>query len=153
MAGKEHSGLENAESRLFANAVWLLVPQPHQTMDKGKIKDYCELLEKMGVRLLKMDADRHDQICAWISHLPQMVSTAIAATLVDELGDNPDVHAVGGRALREMTRIASSPYSMWRDITHTNTGNIEHALARLEPHSRKPAHASSARRIRKSQPL
>src|SRR5205814_8166874 len=44
----------------------------------------------------------------------------------------PDLHAIGGRALREMTRIASSPYSMWRDIAHTNTTNIEHALARLE---------------------
>jgi prephenate dehydrogenase len=132
MTGKEHSGLENAESKLFLNAVWLLVPQPQQVFDRGKIKDYCDLLERIGVRLLKMDAERHDQMCAWVSHLPQMVATALAATLVDELGDNPDLHAVGGRALREMTRIASSPYSMWRDIAHTNTANIERALAKLE---------------------
>jgi prephenate dehydrogenase len=132
MAGKEHSGLENAESKLFLNAVWLLVPQPNQAVDKGKIKDYCELLEGIGVRLLKMEAERHDQMCAWVSHLPQMVATALAATLVEELGDNSDLHAIGGRALGEMTRIASSPYSMWRDIAHTNTANIERALARLE---------------------
>jgi prephenate dehydrogenase len=132
MAGKEHSGLENAEAKLFLNAVWLLVPQQNQSLEKGKLKDYCELLEKIGVRLLKMDADRHDQTCAWISHLPQMISTALAATLVEELGDNSDVHAVGGRALREMTRISSSPYSMWRDIAHTNTANIAHAIAMLE---------------------
>lgn len=132
MAGKEHSGLENAESKLFLNAVWLLVPQAQQALDRGKIKDYCELLERVGVRLLKMEPERHDQMCAWVSHLPQMVATALAATLVEELGDNSDLHAIGGRALREMTRIASSPYSMWRDIAHTNTANIEHALARLE---------------------
>ena len=132
MAGKEHSGLENAESKLFLNAVWLLVPQAGQSVDQGKLKDYCELLEKLGVRLLKMDADRHDQMCAWISHLPQMISTALAATLVEELGDNSDVHAIGGRALREMTRISSSPFSMWRDIAHTNTANIQHAIAMLE---------------------
>jgi prephenate dehydrogenase len=132
MAGKEHSGLENAESKLFLNAVWLLVPQPQQVFDRGKIKDYCDLLELIGVRLLKMEADRHDQMCAWVSHLPQMVATALAATLQEELGDNPDLHAIGGRALREMTRIASSPYSMWRDIAHTNTANIERSLARLE---------------------
>jgi prephenate dehydrogenase len=132
MAGKEHSGLDNAESKLFLNAVWLLVPQANQSTERGKIKDYCELLEKIGVRLLKMEADRHDQMCAWISHLPQMMATALAATLVDELGDNSDVHAIGGRALREMTRIAASPYSMWRDIAHTNTANIEKALAKLE---------------------
>lgn len=132
MAGKEHRGLENAESKLFLNAVWLLVPQANQSTERGAIKDYCELLEKIGVRLLKMDADRHDQMCAWVSHLPQMISTALAATLVEELGDNSDVHAIGGRALREMTRISSSPYSMWRDIAHTNTANIAHALAMLE---------------------
>jgi prephenate dehydrogenase len=39
---------------------------------------------------------------------------------------------VGGRALREMTRIASSPYSMWRDIALTNAPNIEDALFKLE---------------------
>lgn len=132
MAGKEHSGLENAEAKLFLNAVWLLVPQAQQVFDRGKIKDYCDLLELTGARLLKLDAERHDQMCAWVSHLPQMIATGLAATLVDELGDNPDLHAVGGRALREMTRIASSPYSMWRDIAHTNTANIERALAKLE---------------------
>ncbi len=132
MAGKEHSGLENAEAKLFLNAVWLLVPQANQSLDHGNLKDYCELLEKIGVRVLKMEAERHDLTCAWISHLPQMISTALAATLVEELGDNSDVHAIGGRALREMTRIASSPYSMWRDIAHTNTANIAHALAMLE---------------------
>jgi prephenate dehydrogenase len=132
MAGKEHSGLEHAESKLFLNAVWLLCPQPKQDFERGKIKDYCDLLEQTGVRILKMDAERHDVMCAWVSHLPQMIATGLAATLVEELGGNPDLHAIGGRALREMTRISSSPYSMWRDIAHTNTANIEHALAKLE---------------------
>jgi prephenate dehydrogenase len=132
MAGKEHSGLENAEAKLFLNAVWLLCPQPKQDFERGKIKDYCDLLEQIGLRTMKMDPERHDLICAWVSHLPQMVATALAATLVEELGDNPDLHSIGGRALREMTRIASSPYSMWRDIAHTNTVNIERALGKLE---------------------
>src|SRR5258707_5981670 len=76
MAGKEHSGLENAEAKLFLNAVWLLVPQANQSTDRCQIKDYFELLERMGVRILKMDAERHDHICAWSSHLPQMIATA-----------------------------------------------------------------------------
>src|SRR5215813_12591192 len=132
MAGKEHGGLENAESKLFLNAVWLLTPQPEQRLEFGKIKDYCALIEKIGARLMKLEAGTHDRLCAWISHLPQMVSTALAGALVDEFGDDPEVKAIGGRALREMTRIASSPYSMWRDIALTNTPNIEHAMTRLE---------------------
>jgi prephenate dehydrogenase len=132
MAGKEHGGLENAEAKLFQDAVWLLVPQPEQRLEYGKTKEFCALVEKIGARLLRLDAAPHDRLCAWISHLPQMVSTALGAALVDEFGDDPEVKAIGGRALREMTRIASSPYSMWRDIALTNTPNIEHAVTRLE---------------------
>jgi len=132
MAGKEHGGLENADSKLFLNAVWLLTPQPEQSLEEGRTKEFCLLLEKVGARAIKLDAGPHDRLCAWISHLPQMVSTALAATLVDEFGDNPELLAIGGRALREMTRLSSSSYSMWRDIAHTNTAYVEQALARLE---------------------
>jgi len=131
MAGKEHGGLDNADARLFLNAVWLLVPQPGQDLEHGKIKAFRDLVEQIGARVLKMDAERHDRLCAWISHLPQMVATAMAVTLMDEFSD-ADLHAIGGRALREMTRIASSPYSMWRDIAYTNAGNIQDALHSLE---------------------
>jgi prephenate dehydrogenase len=86
----------------------------------------------MGARVLTLDAAEHDRVCALVSHLPQMVSTAFAATLVDELGDNSQVGPIGGRALREMTRISQSPYSMWRDIALTNTKNIQDGLLKLE---------------------
>jgi prephenate dehydrogenase len=61
-----------------------------------------------------------------------MVSTALAAALVEEFGDDAPLLAAGGRALQEMTRIASSPYSMWRDIAISNRGNLEDALLKLE---------------------
>ena len=79
-----------------------------------------------------MDAERHDRLCGWISHLPQMVTTAVAGCLVEEFAEDPDLFAIGGRALREITRTAASPYSMWRDIALTNTENIQEALLRLE---------------------
>src|SRR5437016_5764187 len=133
MAGKEHGGIDYAEAWLFRNAVWLLVPvSPQQKLECGKPRAYWELLEKIGAKVIQMEAERQDHLCSWISHLPQMISTALAGALVEEFGADPDVHAIGGRALRELTRISSSPYSMWRDIAHTNTGNIEHALSTLE---------------------
>jgi prephenate dehydrogenase len=81
-----------------------------------------------------MEAREHDQLCAWISHLPQIISTALAAALVDEYGEDAPLLEAGGRALREMTRISSSPYSMWRDIALTNKTNIRAALMKLEQH-------------------
>ena len=60
--------------------------------------------------------------------LPQFLSTALSAMLEDRFGDAPDLRAIGGRALREMTRLGASPYSMWRDIAHTNEAAIAEAL-------------------------
>jgi prephenate dehydrogenase len=90
------------------------------------------LLEHIGARVVVIDAARHDKLCGWISHLPQMVSTALAGVLLDEFGNSSELQTITSRGLREMTRTASSPYSMWRDIAHTNSGNIEQALSALE---------------------
>ncbi len=132
MAGKERSGIDQADGDLFNNAVWLVTPLPGQDVEAGLSGEFLGLVRGLGARIVALDPARHDRLCAWISHLPQMLSTALAATVVDELGDDPELLAIGGRALRETTRIASSPYSMWRDIALTNTQNIEEALARLE---------------------
>lgn len=132
MAGKEHAGVEFADAHLFTDAVWLITPYPAQDFNHPQIAKYLRLLEIIGTRVLKIDPTEHDRICALVSHLPQMISTAFASTLVDELGDDPQASAIGGRALREMTRIAHSPYSMWRDIALTNTKNIQDALLKLE---------------------
>lgn len=130
MAGREHAGVEHADGDLFSNAVWLITPLDAEQHPLSP--DYLALLKTMGARVVSMDAERHDHLCAWISHLPQMVTTAVAGCLVDEFGEDPDLFAIGGRALREITRTAASPYSMWRDIALTNTQNIQEALQRLE---------------------
>jgi len=133
MAGKENSGVEFADPALFENAVWFLVSDGDQAAPlTGRAQEFCELVKMVGARPLRMPSDRHDRLCGWISHLPQMIATALAATLEEEFGDDPELQSIGGRALREMTRISSSPYSMWRDIAHTNTENIQEALLQLE---------------------
>jgi prephenate dehydrogenase len=134
MAGKEQSGVEFADPDLFQNAAWFVTPVEGQKIYDGASGEYLEWVEKIGARIATMDAREHDQLCAWISHLPQMISTALAAALVDEYGEDAPLLEAGGRALREMTRISSSPYSMWRDIALTNKTNIRNALAKLEQH-------------------
>jgi prephenate dehydrogenase len=132
MAGKENSGVAEASADLFQDAVWLFTPMAGQTLEEGPIADFAEWVRRIGARVLTIDPERQDEICAWVSHVPQILSTALAASLYDEFEGDADAQAIGGRALREMTRIASSPYSMWRDIALTNTQNIEQALMRLE---------------------
>jgi prephenate dehydrogenase len=132
MAGKERGGIENADADLFRDAVWLITPINAEQQYTERQREYIELLESIGAKVVAMDVERHDRLCAWISHLPQMIATALASTLRDELGDDEAIKEIGGRALREMTRIAGSPYSMWRDIALTNSQNIDEALLRFE---------------------
>jgi prephenate dehydrogenase len=132
MAGKEHSGVDFADPFLFRGAVWMITPVPGQNIDDGLAGEYLEWIEKIGAKLGTLDPDTHDHLCAWISHLPQMISTALAASLVEEFGDDAPLLSAGGRALKEMTRISGSPYSMWRDIAITNKKNISEALHALE---------------------
>jgi len=131
MAGKEVGGIENAEPDLFHDAVWLITPIAGQAYTPRQ-QEYLDLLGAIGARVITMDAERHDRLCAWISHLPQMIATALGSALREEFCDDEALMQIGGRALREMTRIAHSPYSMWRDIALTNTSNIEDALLRFE---------------------
>ena len=132
MAGKEVSGIEHADADLFRDAVWLITPIDPERGYTGLQQEYLQLLQTIGAQLVVMDPERHDRLCACISHLPQMMATALACTLREQLDDDDAVTRIGGRALREMTRIARSPYSMWRDIALTNTENIEDALLRFE---------------------
>lgn len=137
MSGKEQSGIENADRGLFHGSSWIFTPESDQLPDIAH--EYIGIIAAMGTQVIHLSAEQHDQLVAWTSHLPQMISTAFAAVLQDEAAHHQHANVthtqmqeVGGRPLRDLTRIAASPYSMWRDIALTNAGNIESALLKFE---------------------
>jgi len=137
MAGKEMSGVDYADSDLFQKAVWFLSPLPGQNLpgqnlNEGLFAEFAGWIDAIGARIAVVPAEEHDRLCAWISHVPQMISTALAAALVEEFGEEAPLLPAGGRALQEMTRISASPYSMWRDIAISNKTNLEKALWKVE---------------------
>jgi prephenate dehydrogenase len=132
MAGREHSGVDYADADLFQNAVWFLTPLRGQNLHEGLFAEFVGWIDQIGAHVAMLPPEDHDRLCAWISHLPQMISTALAAALVEEFGEEAPLLPAGGRALREMTRISASPYSMWRDIAITNKKNLEDALFKVE---------------------
>lgn len=137
MAGKERGGADLGDASLFRGAVWLFTDFPawHRSEQAAELaRNWREWVMKMGSRSIDLEPRRHDELVAWVSHLPQMVSTALSALLQDRVGDAPELKDVGGRALREMTRLGASPFSMWRDIALTNTEAIDAALQALEQH-------------------
>jgi prephenate dehydrogenase len=136
MAGKEVSGAANADGNLFDKAAWLFTETPESRSmhpaSRALAEEWRAWPEKFGCRVLDLEPGRHDVLCAWVSHLPQYLSTALSALLEDEFPVKDEVVAIGGRALREMTRLGASPFSMWRDIAHTNTEAIAASLFALE---------------------
>jgi prephenate dehydrogenase len=130
MAGKESGGALLAEGTLFNDAMWLFTPASAEPVPIEK--EWRSWIGFFGARTLDMDAAKHDEMCAWVSHLPQMLSTALSALLQERFGDAPEIAAIGGRALRETTRLGASPYSMWRDVAMTNTDPIADTLLALE---------------------
>lgn len=132
MAGKESSGVDYADPDLFHKAVWFVTPLPGQSLNDGLLAEYASWIDRIGARIAMLPAEEHDRLCAWISHVPQMISTALAAALVEEFGAEAPLLPAGGRALQEMTRISASPYSMWRDIAISNRKNLEGALWKVE---------------------
>ena len=132
MAGKELSGVDYADPDLFQKAVWFLSPLPDQNLNEGLMAEFAGWIDAIGARIAMLPAEEHDRLCAWISHVPQMMSTALAAALVEEFGAEAPLLPAGGRALQEMTRISASPYSMWRDVAISNKKNLEDALWKVE---------------------
>ncbi len=102
MAGKEAGGAGLAEAGLFRGAAWLFTPMDEQRTEVER--EWVRLVEGFGARVMEMGAERHDEVCAWVSHLPQMLSTALSALLEETFAGDPEgmaaVQAIGGRALQ-----------------------------------------------------
>lgn len=134
MAGKESGGALMADAKLFEGATWLFTPLAGTPGEQEL--EWRSWVSRMGARTMDISPPRHDEICAWVSHLPQMVATALSAlleeTFASDAAGREEIAAIGGRALREMTRLGASPYSMWRDIARSNPEAIAKTLHALE---------------------
>lgn len=125
MAGKEARGVEAASASLFRGRVWGLTPARPEDLQQPQCREFVQWLERIGAVPLVLDAAEHDRIVALTSHLPQLASTALAATLAGRTSGTPAVHGPG---LEDMTRLALSSFDIWADILASNRDNIAAAL-------------------------
>ena len=112
MAGKESRGVEQADADLFRGRPYVL------TSREPELESW---IDRMGARLVILDPADHDRQVAFVSHLPQLLSTALAAVLAGK-------EQVAGPAAADLTRLALSPYDIWGDIFTTNAGPIDAAI-------------------------
>jgi prephenate dehydrogenase len=127
MAGRELSGIANADADLFRNATYALVGAPNETRDPRVIA-FTKIVEKIGARPLWLGAQQHDYAVGLASHLPQLAAIALGSFLYDRLDENGLPITLAGPGLRDSLRLAGSPYSTWRDIILTNREVLSAAL-------------------------
>jgi prephenate dehydrogenase len=125
MAGKEKRGVAEADPELFRGRTYVLTPDAPSELENQPAKDFVEWVRRMGARPVVVTPEEHDRIVSFTSHLPQLASTALAATVAESAGDRL---SVAGPGLADTTRLALSPFELWRDILATNSGAIEKAL-------------------------
>jgi prephenate dehydrogenase len=115
MAGKESRGVEKADADLFRGRPYVLT---------SRDTELEAWIAGIGGRLVVLTAEEHDRLVAVTSHLPQLISTALASVI----GAQEGAESVAGPASVDLTRLALSPYDIWRDIFATNTASIDAAL-------------------------
>ncbi len=129
LAGKETAGVENAAAELFRGAKYALIGSGEETDER--VARFVQLLETLGATPVWVDEETHDWAMAIVSHLPQMLSIALARVVSDETDETGLPITLAGSGLRDMLRLSGSPYEIWRDIALTNTDNLSRALDRL----------------------
>ena len=111
MSKPERAGPEAASSELFKGENFFLCPVATTPVDAlPKMKP---VLEAIGAKPVLIDAARHDEVVAQVSHLPQILSTLLA----DQTAENTDL---AGPGWKSVTRLAASPFHVWRDILETS---------------------------------
>ncbi|MCR2052956.1 prephenate dehydrogenase [Actinomyces bowdenii] len=125
MAGRERSGAVAADSDLFAGRPWVIVGQGADPRAELAVRN---LAVDVGATPVRMGAAEHDAAVAAVSHVPQLVSSLVAARL-ESLGES--ALALSGQGLRDVTRIAASDPRLWSAIIVGNAPAVVELLRRL----------------------
>lgn len=128
IAGKETSGIGNADAALFRGVRYVVMGNERESDER--VLGFVELIRTIGAEPVWSDADTHDWAMAVVSQMPQLMAVALARVIVDETDETGLPVSLAGRGLRDLLRIAGSPYHVWRDICLTNADNIGRSLDR-----------------------
>ncbi|HET53659.1 MAG TPA: prephenate dehydrogenase/arogenate dehydrogenase family protein [Ignavibacteria bacterium] len=128
MTGKELGGYDNSDPLLFENSVYIL---SDRQKDSPLFDEFIKVIEATGSRITLLDPFIHDKVVAYVSHLPQMLSVSLVNnSVINKDGISFSNFAAGG--FRDMTRIASSDFSIWEKIIAYNKDEIIEAIKSMK---------------------
>jgi prephenate dehydrogenase len=120
IAGRERAGAVAAQGDLFRDRTWALCPVADTAQEA--IAAATTVAHLCGASVVTMEAKRHDELMAALSHLPQVVASALAAEAAGGLQDGE--LALAGSGLRDTTRLADSDAGLWASILEGNRNPV-----------------------------
>ena len=127
MAGSEKTGWEHSTAGLFEHRTCFLTPL--ENTDARATESAARFWRDLGAEVVTVSPDKHDEIVAHISHLPQVLASSLCAFLAKK---DPAWRNYAGGGLRDMTRIAASDTALWRTILEQNRDEVLRALRQFE---------------------
>jgi prephenate dehydrogenase len=124
MAGREHAGPRAASAALFRGATWILCSDGASGADLQRTR---ELVTSLGAVPVTMTAAEHDAAVAAISHLPQVLASA----LVQVAATDPHALDLAAGSFRDLTRVALSEPAWWAELLVINQGELRRVLDSL----------------------
>ena len=119
MAGREKGGPGSARADLFFARPWVITPMKHNPqVAVDRLKD---LALQLGALPIVMSPEEHDRAVAAVSHLPQLVASALAARLTSV--EQAELN-LAGQGLRDTARIAASDPGLWVQILSQNAAAV-----------------------------
>lgn len=126
MVGSERSGYDAANDRLIENAYYFVTPS--ETVTDSKIKEFRTLLEDLGTIPIIYSPERHDEITAYISHIPHVIASSLVNLVAAKEDENGMLKQLAAGGFKDITRIASSSPVVWEHILLSNPDNITQGL-------------------------
>ncbi len=126
MAGSELAGLDGADESLFDGAVWVLTPSLESS--DATFESLAKVIRTLGAEIVVLDAQRHDQLVAVVSHLPHLTAATLMGLAQITAEEHVAVLRLAAGGFRDMTRVASGMPQIWIDICRENRSAILDAL-------------------------
>ncbi len=126
MAGSHQSGPLTAAPELFVDRTWVISARPENP--DWAVERTRQLALTCQARIRELDAAEHDRAVAEVSHFPQLVASLTAARLAQVPSEDL---RLAGQGVRDVTRIAASDVTMWRQIVSANTAPIREQLVAM----------------------
>lgn len=126
MAGREKGGPGSARADLFFARPWIICPS--QDSAPAIVEQLRDLAIRVGALPVELSPEGHDAAVALVSHLPQLLASALASSLTS--GTDEQL-ALAGQGLRDTARIASSDPDLWLQIISQNATAIRPLISQV----------------------